>query len=97
MAQPQKNHTAETIPCALCGQEISRSARACPWCGSDEKTGWSDNTYLDGLSLGADQEEYEDLKEQEFGGDSKPHHKQLIIPLIALGVLIAMVAGLLCR
>ncbi|MBD3392101.1 MAG: zinc-ribbon domain-containing protein [Chitinivibrionales bacterium] len=57
----------ETVPCPHCGAEIRSTARACPYCGSDERTGWSDRTYLDGIDLG-DDIDYDDMVEKEFGG-----------------------------
>lgn len=37
--------------CANCGAAIPRSARACPECGADERTGWRENSIYDGLNL----------------------------------------------
>ena len=37
--------------CANCGAAIPRSARACPECGADERTGWRENSLYDGLNL----------------------------------------------
>ncbi len=37
--------------CAICGAEISPNARACPECGADERTGWREQDYTDGLDL----------------------------------------------
>ena len=37
--------------CAHCGAEIPRTARACPGCGADERTGWRENSVYDGLDL----------------------------------------------
>ena len=56
----------EYVRCTHCGEEIKRSAKACPHCGSDERTGWSESTYLDGINL-PDDEGYEELREREFG------------------------------
>lgn len=44
---------------------IKRKAKACPHCGSDERTGWSDETYLDGIDLG-DDIDYEEMVAKEF-------------------------------
>lgn len=46
----------ETPPpaeCANCGAAIPRTAKSCPECGADERTGWRDNesTRYDGLDL----------------------------------------------
>lgn len=37
--------------CAQCGAAIPRSARACPECGADERTGWRETSIYDGLDL----------------------------------------------
>ena len=56
---------AHTVPCPHCGEYIKKDARACPHCGSDERTGWSDRTYLDGVDLG-DDVDYDELVQNEF-------------------------------
>lgn len=61
-------------------------ARACPHCGSDEKTGWSEKTYLDGIDLD-DEYEYEDFIRREFGikrFNKKLNKKQRLIAVMAL-------------
>jgi len=57
--------------CPACGEPQPPNARACRGCGSDETTGWSENTYLDGIDLPFDEDEYEEAKAKEFGGGSK--------------------------
>ena len=37
--------------CPNCGAEVSLKASACPECGSDENTGWSEETMYDALDL----------------------------------------------
>ncbi len=37
--------------CPICGTDLPLKARACPECGSDENTGWSEDTMYDGLDL----------------------------------------------
>ena len=37
--------------CPNCGAEVDANATSCPECGSDERTGWSDDTLYDGLDL----------------------------------------------
>jgi hypothetical protein len=37
--------------CAHCGAEIPRTAKACPECGADERTGWREASPYDGLNL----------------------------------------------
>jgi len=37
--------------CAQCGAVLPRTARACPECGADERTGWREVDLYDGLDL----------------------------------------------
>jgi len=37
--------------CPNCGADVPAKAKCCPECGSDEQTGWSEDTYLDGVTL----------------------------------------------
>jgi hypothetical protein len=53
--------------CPHCGAAIPGSASACPVCGSDERTGWSDSTYLDEIDLPLDEDEYDEMVAREFG------------------------------
>lgn len=57
--------------CPNCGTDVPRGARSCPECGSDEKSGWNDDTYLDGIDLPPGDEEIRDeadrIREREFG------------------------------
>lgn len=85
----------DTVACLHCGEQIPRNATACPHCGSDENTGWSDKTYLDGIDVG-DEIDYDELAEQEFGIKSgkkkEPVSWQMIVGAI---LLIAFVVLLL--
>ncbi|HEX3020116.1 MAG TPA: hypothetical protein VHP36_07425, partial [Chitinispirillaceae bacterium] len=51
--------------CSYCGGQMDIKAKACPHCGSDENTGWSDKTYLDGIDF-LDEDQYEEIRKQEF-------------------------------
>lgn len=37
--------------CPNCGEPVPAGALACPSCGADDETGWSDDTMYDGLGL----------------------------------------------
>jgi uncharacterized membrane protein YvbJ len=63
--------TEKTFLCPVCGAEVKIGASACYNCGSDDKTGWSENSYLDGIELPCDDDEYEELREKEFNHSSK--------------------------
>ena len=57
--------------CPNCGAEVPGNAGACPECGSDKKTGWSDNTVYDGTGIEDPEEfDYEDWKRREVEGRS---------------------------
>jgi len=43
--------SGETFDCPHCGEPVPVEATACPTCGSDEDTGWSDDTMYDDLDL----------------------------------------------
>ena len=48
MARPSASAPEE---CAICGAAIPPTARACPECGADERTGWREQDPYDGLDL----------------------------------------------
>ena len=45
-------------------------ARACPECGADEETGWSEAARTDGLDLPDQKFDYDDFVKREFGSKS---------------------------
>ena len=72
--------------CPNCGGEVKTKSKACPHCGSDEKTGWSENTYLDGIGL-YDEDDYEETIRREFGiqrTHTGLNKKQLLISFMAV-------------
>jgi len=56
--------------CPNCGASVPRNAKACPECGSDEQTGWSDVAETDGLDLPDENFDYDDYVKKEFGSKS---------------------------
>ena len=58
--------------CPHCGADLPRNARACPECGSDEKTGWSEAAAASGLDLPDEEFSYDEFIEREFGSEKKP-------------------------
>ena len=54
--------------CPNCGAEVPPNAMACPGCGSDENTGWSDQARTDSLDLPDESFAYDDFVKREFGG-----------------------------
>jgi RNA polymerase subunit RPABC4/transcription elongation factor Spt4 len=73
--------------CPNCGEEVPGKARACPHCGSDENTGWSDAAMIhDG---GMEEEfDYEETVRREFGGPPKKSKKQIFYAVVAVIIVI---------
>jgi hypothetical protein len=69
-------------------------ARACPECGSDERTGWSEEARTAGLDLPDEEFDYADFVRQEFGGQRRllPRGLHWFWWLVALGTVGAFVA-----
>ena len=52
--------------CPSCRAEVPAQAKACPECGSDEKTGWSEDAIYDGTDIeDPDEFDYEDWRRRE--------------------------------
>ena len=60
--------------CPNCGAEVPPNAKACPECGSDEETGWSDEARVGGLELPDDNFDYDKFIESEFGQEKPVPH-----------------------
>ena len=68
--------------CPVCGTEVSDAAPSCPECGSDERTGWSENTRYDGL----------DLPSEAYGeAPLKSHGRNRLLGILALFLLLLFI------
>jgi hypothetical protein len=78
--------------CPNCGAEIPPKARACPECGSDETTGWSEKAHADNLGLPDEEFDYDEFVKEEFGdAQVKPHGIRWLwwgVALILAGLLL---------
>ncbi len=55
MDQPQTTPKEDSFACPICGEVVPAKAKACPNCGSCDKTGWSEAARgPDGLDLPED-------------------------------------------
>jgi hypothetical protein len=81
--------------CPHCGAEVPRNARACPDCGSDEQTGWSEQAANDHLGLPDDSFDYERFVREEFGEEKGPRTRDPRGHWIAVAVVILLLAGFL--
>ncbi|HXR04943.1 MAG TPA: zinc ribbon domain-containing protein [Verrucomicrobiae bacterium] len=78
--------------CPNCGAEVPPDARACPECGSDEQTGWSEKAHADNLGLPDEEFDYKEFVKEEFGtGRAKPHGIRWFWWLMALLILVTLV------
>jgi hypothetical protein len=85
--------------CPVCGAEVPPNARACPECGADEHTGWSEEAGAEGLDLPDEKFDYEEFVKREFGGGKNPKPRGIHWLWWAVGILLvaAFVWGLLRR
>ncbi len=56
--------------CPHCGAEVPPHAKACPQCGSDEHTGWSEQARYDALDLPESEFDHAEFVAREFGKPS---------------------------
>jgi hypothetical protein len=91
--------------CPNCGALVPDNARACPECGSDEETGWSDRAQAQRLDLPDDEFDYDEFVRDEFGeGNSgkakralqiKPHGLNWIWWVAGVLLVVAILWGFL--
>ncbi len=78
--------------CPHCGAEVPPNAKACPACGSDEQTGWSEKARYDSLDLPEENFDYDDFVKREFKGE-KPvprgiHWFWWLVALLLIGLVL---------
>jgi hypothetical protein len=82
---------------------VPSRARACPECGADEKTGWSEDAHAQRLGLPDENFDYDGFVKEEFGESEqarparqvRPRGVSLIWWLVAIGLVLLMVWPLL--
>ncbi len=70
--------------CPNCGAEVPIKALSCPECGSDEKTGWSEDTMYDGLDLPA-------FEETDMHTKTSVFQSKLMYYIVAILTIVAFV------
>ena len=78
--------------CPNCGAEVPMKAKSCPECGSDENTGWSEDTYLDGISL---PDEDDDDPARPTGSLDKLRPLWVVVAFILLALAALFLFGIL--
>jgi hypothetical protein len=77
--------------CPNCGAEIPCNAKACPECGSDENSGWSDSARASSLGLPDEEFDYNEFVKEEFGtGAAKPRGISWLWWLTALILIVLL-------
>jgi hypothetical protein len=70
-------------------------AKACPECGADEKTGWSEEAGVGSLNLPDESFDYEDFVQREFGRKKAlPHGISRFWWMVAVMLALLFAAGL---
>jgi len=70
-------------------------AKACPECGSDEETGWSERATADRLGVPAHGFDYQEFVKEEFGERERIRPRGIswlwwVMALIALAAMLAL-------
>ena len=98
-----KRKRRRAVTCAHCGATVPSSARACPECGSDDRTGWSPDAvgWAGDLPVGygdddADEDDaYEEtLRNEGLAADGQPSRQELRRRWVA-AVCLLLILGLL--
>ena len=80
------------MTCPNCGAEVPSKAKACPECGSDEQTGWSEAAQSGSLDLPDEEFDYNDFVKREFGGKHPVprgiHWFWWVVAIVVLGVIL---------
>lgn len=80
-----------SFACPHCGHLVQAGKRVCPNCGSDEETGWSENSEYAHLDPTFDEKDYAQAAASEFGipKGKKSGWRDVIVPAVA-GVLLLL-------
>lgn len=73
--------------CPACGEEVPAGAKSCPECGSDENTGWSDQTVYDGTDI-PDEKDFDYEKTLVNEGLAKPKRSPNRLAVVAVAIVL---------
>ena len=82
--------------CTNCGADVPAGAKACPQCGADEYTGWSEEAYASGLDLPDDSFDYNEFVQRELAPRKKPiphgiHWFWWLVAILILAVFVDVI------
>src|SRR4051794_13780604 len=89
-----KKRVRPTTPevCPVCGEDVPRSAPACPECGADHNSGWrEDADSYDGVDLQENDFNYGKFVKQEFRSQMKPAGLKTIWWIVGNALIVAFV------
>ena len=78
--------------CPVCGAEVPQRAKACPECGADGQTGWSEEAKYDQLGIPDDSFNYDDYVKREFSGEPPRRKLQWLWLIAAAALLLAFLS-----
>ena len=79
--------------CPVCGENVPRTALACPECGADHSSGWGEDAEAyDAVDLPDEDFNYEEFVKQEFESSQGPAIKTVwwITAILLVAALIAI-------
>lgn len=82
-------HNDDWFTCPVCGEQVPGNALACPQCGADDETGWSEDAEYDGV----------ELPDEAFGAPARRTRQQsplftyVVIGLIVVILVVWVLAG----
>jgi hypothetical protein len=98
--------TRRTFECSHCGADVPSKALACPECGSDAESGWSEDAdaWAGELPTGYGEDDEFDyaeaLRAEGLAGDGRPSRAMALrrrIAVVCLLLVICMLAWLVMR
>ncbi len=93
MRTDKRKRDATPEICPVCGEDVPRSALACPECGADHNSGWRvDAEIYHGVDLGDEDFNHDEFVQNEFGSSAKPPGVRVIWWITAIALLIAFAA-----
>ena len=93
MKTDKRKRDATPEICAICGEDVPRSALACPECGADHNSRWREEAEIyEGVDVGDEEFDYEEFVQNEFGSGAKPRGVRMIWWITAIALLIAFAA-----
>jgi predicted amidophosphoribosyltransferase len=91
-ARPLMKKSSPEI-CPVCGENVPPSAKACPECGADERSGWKRDALIsDALDLPDEEFDYDEFVKEEFENGKSKSRSQLLWAAVAAALLAILLA-----